>query len=191
MQRLLIRTTTWEPPFVADRFDPLAHWLIDSTDDLEAAKERNPTFFNCRHGEDERLDVYLGFILATNTRDLGNRQITSTQVYALDQIPGRTMYCLTVSAPCMAEAIIDRLWAHPDGQLFGELSKPVFVYNIATENPVDCCADWKPQLDILNGFITLQAVRSGNPEIYSGIPFRFCPWCGAKVKTKEEENGKS
>lgn len=43
---------------------------------------------------------------------------------------------------------------------------------------VECCADWKPQCDKINGYIVLDYVRSGVQ--YSGIPFRFCPWCGTK-----------
>lgn len=48
----------------------------------------------------------------------------------------------------------------------------------APSEPAECCPDWKAQTDKINGFITLQAVRSGNSNIYDGVPFRFCPWCG-------------
>lgn len=41
------------------------------------------------------------------------------------------------------------------------------------------CDDWAPQIDILNGPISLQTIRSGGTYRYSGKPFRYCPWCGA------------
>lgn len=46
----------------------------------------------------------------------------------------------------------------------------------------ECCADWKPQCEQVNGPIMLQAVRSG-VDFYKGKPFQFCPWCGASRTT--------
>lgn len=47
-------------------------------------------------------------------------------------------------------------------------------------NEEECCEDWKPNLDKINGFILTAAARSGNFNIYTGKPFVFCPWCGQK-----------
>lgn len=44
----------------------------------------------------------------------------------------------------------------------------------------ECCADWKPQCEHLNGPIILQSVRSGGRYQYGGKPFLFCPWCGER-----------
>lgn len=62
---------------------------------------------------------------------------------------------------------------------------------------MDCCADWEPQTKIVNGHITLAAIRAGRPSMFQdqgGIPFRFCPWCGRNredferyVKMKQSE----
>lgn len=44
------------------------------------------------------------------------------------------------------------------------------------------CKDWKPNIDIVNGFIVMQANMAwGNKKGYTGKPFRFCPWCGKKL----------
>ena len=46
------------------------------------------------------------------------------------------------------------------------------------------CPDWKPQSDIVDGFIRTAAMRAGQPNLYAkagGIPFRFCPWCGHEL----------
>lgn len=46
----------------------------------------------------------------------------------------------------------------------------------------ECCADWLAQIEKVNGPIVLQALRSGNPNQFDGIPFRYCPWCGKARK---------
>lgn len=51
---------------------------------------------------------------------------------------------------------------------------PAFV------RPHECCSDWKPQSDLINGPIILQSVRSGGRFRYQGKPFAYCPWCGTK-----------
>lgn len=56
-----------------------------------------------------------------------------------------------------------------------------------------CCADWEPGIEKLNGPIILQSLRAGK-DLYTGVPFRFCPWCGAPVQradvsTQDGENG--
>ena len=54
----------------------------------------------------------------------------------------------------------------------------------------ECCEDWKPNIDKINGFIQTAAARANNFNIYTGIPFRFCPWCGTSVtKPKPVEVG--
>lgn len=57
---------------------------------------------------------------------------------------------------------------------------------IGSVNVEECCADWKPQTDLVNGPITLQSARSGGRYQYTGIPFRYCPWCG---KSRSHNNG--
>ncbi len=45
------------------------------------------------------------------------------------------------------------------------------------------CEDWPIQSKIIDGYITLSAVRSGQYDLYSkqgGKPFIFCPFCGKK-----------
>ena len=43
-----------------------------------------------------------------------------------------------------------------------------------------CCDGWDENIEILNGPIILQSLRSGrNP--YQGKPFTFCPWCGRTI----------
>ena len=51
------------------------------------------------------------------------------------------------------------------------------------EEAVICkCKDWKPNIDIVNGFIVMQANMAwGNKKGYTGKAFRFCPWCGKKL----------
>ncbi len=43
------------------------------------------------------------------------------------------------------------------------------------------CADWHETMPKLNGPIILASVRAGNPRLYDGTPFRFCPWCGERL----------
>lgn len=40
-----------------------------------------------------------------------------------------------------------------------------------------CCPEWEPGIETLNAPIILQSVRAGR-DLYTGVPFRFCPWCG-------------
>lgn len=54
---------------------------------------------------------------------------------------------------------------------------------MANEN--ECCPDWKPQSDKINGFIIFQSTRAGR-DLYDGIPYRFCPWCGTPRPKKAE-----
>jgi len=54
------------------------------------------------------------------------------------------------------------------------------------------CKDWKPNIEIINGYIVMNALHSyGNREGYTGKPFEYCPWCGKKLvamrKEKESE----
>lgn len=47
---------------------------------------------------------------------------------------------------------------------------------------LECCADWRPQMDVLNGYIVTHSLRVGHdtyPE-RGGKTFLFCPWCGVK-----------
>lgn len=43
------------------------------------------------------------------------------------------------------------------------------------------CPDWAPQINIVNGPIILQSVRSGGAYKYPGKQFLFCPWCGTRL----------
>jgi len=43
-----------------------------------------------------------------------------------------------------------------------------------------CCDDWQTGIDEINSFITLQSIRSSQPNIYTGRPFSYCPWCGIR-----------
>jgi hypothetical protein len=40
------------------------------------------------------------------------------------------------------------------------------------------CADWLENLPKVNAPIMLQAARNPHHGGYTGMPFRFCPWCG-------------
>jgi hypothetical protein len=47
------------------------------------------------------------------------------------------------------------------------------------------CEDWPIQSKIIDSFIVLQAVRSGQYDLYTkkgGKEFIFCPFCGYKLK---------
>ena len=41
------------------------------------------------------------------------------------------------------------------------------------------CIFWKDNIRELNAQIVMGAIHS-NP--YAGIPFRYCPWCGNKLR---------
>lgn len=45
------------------------------------------------------------------------------------------------------------------------------------------CADWKPQMEKINGPIVLQSLRAGR-DLYDGKAFKFCPWCGVRLGSK-------
>ena len=50
------------------------------------------------------------------------------------------------------------------------------------------CKDWKPNIDIINGYITMDAMHSwGNKDGYTGKQFAYCPWCGSKLKGDKDE----
>lgn len=51
---------------------------------------------------------------------------------------------------------------------------------IQIQDDYECCPDWKPQTDFLNGPIVIQTVRSGFTWKYPGKQFNYCPWCGRK-----------
>ena len=60
----------------------------------------------------------------------------------------------------------------------------------ATLPPVsllDCCPDWPVQIEKVNGPIVLQSLRAGR-DLYDGIPFRYCPWCGKKRPEQEKQS---
>lgn len=46
------------------------------------------------------------------------------------------------------------------------------------------CPDWEPGIRKIDGPIALQAVRTGGAYQYDGKPFRFCPWCGQRLKMR-------
>jgi hypothetical protein len=43
------------------------------------------------------------------------------------------------------------------------------------------CPDWATQIEILNGPIVLQSIRSGGAYQYPGKQFTHCPWCGNRL----------
>jgi hypothetical protein len=43
--------------------------------------------------------------------------------------------------------------------------------------PAACCEDWEDNIDKINAPFLLQAARTGNPNQYTGVQFRYCPWC--------------
>ncbi len=43
------------------------------------------------------------------------------------------------------------------------------------------CDDWAITMPKLNGPIVLASIRAGNPCLYDGKPFVFCPWCGNRL----------
>lgn len=51
-----------------------------------------------------------------------------------------------------------------------------------------CCADFVPQTAEIDSFIVGASVRAGI-NLFGGIPFRFCPWCGTPrpPETPEQE----
>jgi hypothetical protein len=53
-------------------------------------------------------------------------------------------------------------------------------------NDFECCPDWKPQCEKVNGPIVMSFIRTGNQ--YDGLPFRFCPWCGTKRPEPKPES---
>ncbi len=53
------------------------------------------------------------------------------------------------------------------------------------------CKDWKPNIEIINGFISMQTVMAwGNKDGYTGKPLVYCPWCGKKLKEVKEPKWK-
>ena len=52
---------------------------------------------------------------------------------------------------------------------------------------LDCCPDWPVQIEKVNGPIVLQSLRAGL-DLYDGIPFRYCPWCGKKRPEQEKQS---
>ena len=55
-----------------------------------------------------------------------------------------------------------------------------------TDKPVACtCKDWKPGIDEINCALTMSAVHSWGHS-YRGMVFRFCPWCGKRLKVRKE-----
>lgn len=49
------------------------------------------------------------------------------------------------------------------------------------------CVDFRPNMDILSGYIVLQALRRGN-QGYQGKFFVFCPWCGKKLIEEKQKS---
>lgn len=47
------------------------------------------------------------------------------------------------------------------------------------------CKDWQENIEILNGPIMLQSVRTGT-QGYTGKFFKFCPWCSSKLREENE-----
>lgn len=43
------------------------------------------------------------------------------------------------------------------------------------------CPEWPEGIKKINAPILLQSARSGYQWQYDGVPFRFCPWCGAQL----------
>ena len=46
------------------------------------------------------------------------------------------------------------------------------------------CEDWPVQSKIIDGYISLQAIRSNQHDLYKkqgGKPFVYCPFCSYKI----------
>ena len=41
------------------------------------------------------------------------------------------------------------------------------------------CKDWKPEVDKINGYITMSVIHGMNQ--YDGKLFVYCPWCGKEL----------
>ena len=52
----------------------------------------------------------------------------------------------------------------------------------------DCCADFNPGMEAINGPIVLQSIRSGGKYQYPFKPIVFCPWCGKKINRETAES---
>jgi len=48
------------------------------------------------------------------------------------------------------------------------------------------CLDWKPNIDYINSTIMMYSVHSYGADPYNLTLFQYCPWCGKKLKEKEE-----
>ncbi len=63
---------------------------------------------------------------------------------------------------------------------------------MATEPLIDpngCpCVEWQIGMPKINGPIILASIRAGNPKLYDGVPFRFCPWCGLRLPLQHSGN---
>jgi len=44
-----------------------------------------------------------------------------------------------------------------------------------------CCNEWDKNIEKVNGPIVLQSILAGR-DIYDGMPFKFCPWCGNDIE---------
>lgn len=52
------------------------------------------------------------------------------------------------------------------------------------------CKDWENQIEILNGPIVLQTIRSGGAYQYQGKPFKYCPWCSSELTADKTPHSK-
>ncbi len=55
---------------------------------------------------------------------------------------------------------------------------------------IECnCEKFETGMKAINGPITLQSVRSGGKyQFNQEYVFRFCPWCGKQLSSKEQKN---
>ena len=48
------------------------------------------------------------------------------------------------------------------------------------------CKDWKPQSSIIDGALGMDQIHSATAQNYDKFKiFRFCPWCGSKLKEEK------
>lgn len=56
----------------------------------------------------------------------------------------------------------------------------------ALVKPSGCyCADWSNSIELVNGPIVREALRTGIDRYKFAKPFIFCPWCGTLLPPTE------
>lgn len=48
------------------------------------------------------------------------------------------------------------------------------------------CADWKPNMELVNEPLLFCAARNPGQWNYEGKVFKYCPWCGSELQEEDK-----